>query len=92
MGPAASAMIRVLIASGQFLAEVPTIEQGYPSSTLGGCGWTWEEKQRIVSICSDALYQVVGHCGLMMFKLTPQGWGMLASLERLSMLTKHSMV
>jgi hypothetical protein len=85
-------MIRVLIASGQFLAEVPTIEQGYPSSTLGGCGWTWGEKQRIVSICSDALYQVVGHCGLMMLRLTSQGWGMLPSLKRLSILINNSMV
>jgi hypothetical protein len=31
---AASIMIRVLIASGQFMAEVPTNEQGYPSSTV----------------------------------------------------------
>jgi len=27
-------MIRVLIASGQFMAEVPTNEQGYPASTV----------------------------------------------------------
>jgi hypothetical protein len=31
---AASIMIRVLIASGQFMAEVPTNEQGYPASTV----------------------------------------------------------
>lgn len=54
----ASIMIRVLIASGQFMAEVPTNEQGYPSSTLGGYDWTWEEKQRCISICTDALYQI----------------------------------
>jgi len=54
----ASIMIRVLIASGQFMAEVPTNEQGYPASTLGGFDWTWDEKQRCVSICTDALYQI----------------------------------
>lgn len=31
---AASIMIRVLIASGQFMAEVPSNEQGYPASTV----------------------------------------------------------
>lgn len=67
-------MIRVLIASAQFMAEVPTNEQGYPTTTvsnylhctepsptaqLGGSGWTWTEKQRQVGICTDALYQIV---------------------------------
>lgn len=31
---AASIMIRVLIAGAQFLAEVPTNEQGYPATTV----------------------------------------------------------
>lgn len=31
---AASIMIRVLIASAQFLAEVPVNEQGYPNTTV----------------------------------------------------------
>lgn len=31
---AASIMIRVLIAAAQFMAEVPTNEQGYPNTTV----------------------------------------------------------
>jgi hypothetical protein len=31
---AASIMVRVLIAAGQLMAEVPTNEQGYPASTV----------------------------------------------------------
>ncbi|RXK39229.1 hypothetical protein M231_03449 [Tremella mesenterica] len=54
----ASVMLRVLVATGQFLAEVPTNEQGYPSDTLGGCGWTWETKKKEVGCCVDALYQI----------------------------------
>ena len=51
-------MIRVLVATAQFLAEVPTNEQGYPSDTLGGHGWTWEAKQQEVGQCVEALYQI----------------------------------
>ncbi|KAK4685788.1 hypothetical protein P7C73_g4351, partial [Tremellales sp. Uapishka_1] len=58
----AAAFHRTLIASTQFLAEIPCNEQGYPSDTLGGCGWTWATKQKEVNICINALYQI--------------GWGM----------------
>lgn len=77
-------MVRVLIASGQFLAEVPTNEQGYPVATLGGCGWTWEEKQRVVSVCSDALYQIVSaSVSSVKCELTNEGWGELYHLRNL---------
>ncbi|KAL7419256.1 hypothetical protein Q5752_006093 [Cryptotrichosporon argae] len=50
--------MRNLIATSQFLAEVPTNEQGYPDATPGGTGWTWAAKQKEVNICIDALYQL----------------------------------
>ncbi|KAK8866084.1 hypothetical protein IAR55_001235 [Kwoniella newhampshirensis] len=55
----ASIFIRMLMATSQLLAEVPTVEQGYPSNTPGGHGWTWEVKQKEVNVCIDGLYQVV---------------------------------
>ena len=74
---AASVFLRVLIATGQFLSEVPTNEQGYPANTvnlngeinvcklilsqLGGLGWTWEEKKKQVGVCVEALHQVVSY-------------------------------
>ncbi|WRT64319.1 uncharacterized protein IL334_001251 [Kwoniella shivajii] len=54
----ASIMLRVLIATAQLLAEVPTNEQGYPDITPGGYGWTWNTKQAEVNICVEALHQV----------------------------------
>ncbi|WWC86440.1 uncharacterized protein L201_001317 [Kwoniella dendrophila CBS 6074] len=54
----ASVLLRVLIAMAQLLAEVPTNEQGYPSNTPGGNGWTWDTKRREVDICLEALHQV----------------------------------
>lgn len=52
-------MIRVLLAIAQFLSEIPTNEQGYPSNTAGGSGWTWETKQKEVGYCTAALAQLV---------------------------------
>lgn len=54
----ASIFMRVLIATSQFLSEVPTNEQGYPADTLGGVGWTWPEKQGAVEHCVEGLYQL----------------------------------
>ncbi|ORY29363.1 hypothetical protein BCR39DRAFT_175406 [Naematelia encephala] len=54
----ASVLLRILIATAQFLAEVPCNEQGYPANTLGGSGWTWAQKQQEVGCCVDALYQL----------------------------------
>ncbi|WWD17713.1 hypothetical protein CI109_102154 [Kwoniella shandongensis] len=54
----ASIFMRMLIATSQLLAEVPTNEQGYPSNTPGGYGWTWEAKQKEVNCCLEGLYQV----------------------------------
>lgn len=91
---AASIMIRVVIASGQFMAEVPTNEQGYPSSTvsqytlewlnwsqLGGYDWTWEEKQRCISICTDALYQIVSHHHPIKYQADIKGWGKQSTMS-----------
>ncbi|WVR06037.1 hypothetical protein IAU60_003065 [Kwoniella sp. DSM 27419] len=55
---AASILLRVLMATAQLLAEVPTNEQGYPDTTPGGYGWTWETKQKEVDVCIEALHQV----------------------------------
>lgn len=54
-----SMIIRILLACAQFLAEVPTNEQGYPSHTRGGVDWTWENKQAEVDCCVKALHQLV---------------------------------
>lgn len=54
-----SMLIRVLLASAQFLAEVPTNEQGYPNNTRGGVDWTWDNKQAEVGCCIKALHQLV---------------------------------
>ncbi|OCF37656.1 hypothetical protein I316_00783 [Kwoniella heveanensis BCC8398] len=54
----ASILLRALMAIVQLLAEVPTNEQGYPSWTPGGRGWTWEAKQREVNCCCEALHQL----------------------------------
>lgn len=54
----ASIFMRVLIATAQFLSEVPTNEQGYSAETLGGYGWTWAVKQKAVGLCVDGLYQL----------------------------------
>ncbi|WVF70282.1 hypothetical protein IAT40_005071 [Kwoniella sp. CBS 6097] len=54
----ASILLRALMATVQLLAEVPTNEQGYPSWTPGGKGWTWEAKQREVNCCCEALHQL----------------------------------
>ncbi|WVQ97620.1 hypothetical protein IAU59_004734 [Kwoniella sp. CBS 9459] len=54
----ASVLLRALMATVQLLAEVPTNEQGYPSWTPGGKGWTWEAKQREVDCCCEALHQL----------------------------------
>nr|XP_018267342.1 uncharacterized protein I303_01328 [Kwoniella dejecticola CBS 10117]OBR89500.1 hypothetical protein I303_01328 [Kwoniella dejecticola CBS 10117] len=54
----ASILLRVLMSMAQLLSEVPTNEQGYPSSTPGGYGWTWETKQKSVDTCLEALHQV----------------------------------
>ncbi|WVQ82735.1 hypothetical protein IAT38_004867 [Cryptococcus sp. DSM 104549] len=54
----ASILLRVLVATAQLLAEVPCNEQGYPSDTPGGYGWTWETKRKEIEICTEALYQV----------------------------------
>lgn len=51
-------LLRELIATAQFLAEVPTNEQGYPDDTPGGYDWTWEKKQEEMNCCIEALYQV----------------------------------
>lgn len=54
-----SMIIRILIASAQFLAEVPTNEQGYPGDTSGGIDWTWENKKVEVDCSVKALQQLV---------------------------------
>ncbi|WWD09590.1 hypothetical protein V865_007718 [Kwoniella europaea PYCC6329] len=54
----AAVLLRVLLATAQLLAEVPTNEQGYPDHTPGGHGWTWEAKQKEMDICLEALHQV----------------------------------
>ena len=62
------------------MAEIPTNEQGYPSQTvsslprsadaqLGGCGWTWDTKQREIATLTDCLYQI--------------GWGKVKHLRDL---------
>ncbi|ODO05842.1 hypothetical protein I350_04903 [Cryptococcus amylolentus CBS 6273] len=53
----ASVLLRVLVSLSKLLAETPTNEEGYPSSTPGGRGWTWKVKQREVGICVQALHQ-----------------------------------
>lgn len=50
---AASIMIRVLIASGQFMAEVPTNEQGYPASTVSD--------QSLNDETDPSLVDMIGH-------------------------------
>jgi hypothetical protein len=54
----AALFLRDLIATAQFMAEVPTNEQGYPINTPGGCDWTWPVKQKEVTNCIEALYQL----------------------------------
>ncbi|WVQ77101.1 hypothetical protein IAR50_006784 [Cryptococcus sp. DSM 104548] len=54
----ATLILRVLIFTTKFLSGVPTNEQGYPTSTRGGYGWTWARKQEEVGYCVEALYQV----------------------------------
>ncbi|WVQ77103.1 hypothetical protein IAR50_006786 [Cryptococcus sp. DSM 104548] len=54
----ASVLLRVLAPLSKFLAETPTNEEGYPSSTPGGLGWTWKTKQKEVDVCVQALHQV----------------------------------
>ncbi|WVQ62006.1 uncharacterized protein L199_000139 [Kwoniella botswanensis] len=54
----AAVLLRVLLATAQLLAEIPTNEQGYPDHTPGGHGWTWEAKQKKMDVCLEALHQV----------------------------------
>ncbi|WWC99868.1 hypothetical protein V866_006777 [Kwoniella sp. B9012] len=54
----AAVLLRVLLATAQLLAEIPTNEQGYPDHTPGGHGWTWEAKQKEMDVCLEALHQV----------------------------------
>ncbi|ORX37389.1 hypothetical protein BD324DRAFT_625966 [Kockovaella imperatae] len=54
----ASTFLRVLIATILFMAEVPCNEQGYPTNTLGGFGWTWRAKKEEVGTCVEAMYQL----------------------------------
>jgi hypothetical protein len=47
---------------------------------LGGCGWTWETKQKEIGICIDALHQVVSadiaeqHDGTVPDVFSGMGW------------------
>nr|XP_019015114.1 uncharacterized protein I206_01202 [Kwoniella pini CBS 10737]OCF53895.1 hypothetical protein I206_01202 [Kwoniella pini CBS 10737] len=84
-----SILLRVLMSMAQLLSEVPTNEQGYPSNTPGGYGWTWETKQQSVNICLEALHQIVSiswadvgpicdSVGLTMERMTPSPDELLA--------------
>jgi len=44
-------MIRTLIPSAQFLAEVPTNEQGYPSNTVSMLAWEQVQYARDLQQC-----------------------------------------
>ena len=83
MSAAAAVFLRVLLATAQFLAEIPTNEQGYSYDTVslssldfgayplfqpGGTGWTWKNKQREVNCCVEALYQLVNHANLRFYR------------------------
>lgn len=52
-------MLRMVLSMSQFLAEIPTNEQGYPMTSPGGNGWTWETKQRDIEVCVETLHQMV---------------------------------
>lgn len=55
---ASAMMTRVLISTTEFLSNIPTNEQGYPNTTLGGIEWTWANKEKEVEGCIEALYQL----------------------------------
>jgi len=60
--------------------QVVTVSTASTDLQLGGYDWTWEEKQRCISICTDALYQIVSH--LIPEHLADiQGWGKLAPMS-----------
>ncbi|ORX33491.1 hypothetical protein BD324DRAFT_658310 [Kockovaella imperatae] len=49
---------RGIIALASFLVNIPTNEQGYPSNTPGGFGWTHHAKHAALETCKKGLHQV----------------------------------
>ena len=90
---AASIMIRVLIASGQLMAEVPTNEQGYPASTVSfQSSWKLLDLRaarrirldlgRETEMCLDMHRCFISNCESLTTELSSiftdgQGWGKL---------------